>query len=161
MNDENMLDLYEELRKIIAALNEHHIEYALCGGLAMAVYERPRATIDIDLMILSEALANTIKLAERLGYLIRGKDLTLANGAVEIRRISKVDPPSGTLLTLDLLLVTQGVQHIWQSRMDVQWEGGKLSVVSRDGLIGLKKMSARPQDLADISALTEDRDATD
>jgi hypothetical protein len=155
------LDLYEELRKITSALNEHHIEYALCGGLAMAVYDRPRATIDIDLMILSQALAETIKVADGLGYSIREKDLTLANGAIEIRRISKVDQASGTLLTLDLLLVTEGLQHIWQARMDAQWEGGKLSVVSRDGLIRLKKMSARPQDLADISALTEDRDATD
>jgi len=162
MNDsEGTLDLYEELRKITSALNEHHIEYALCGGLAMAVYDRPRATIDIDLMILAEALTETIGLAERLGYSIRGKDLTLADGAVEIRRISKIDQASGTLLTLDLLLVTDGVQHIWQSRTDAQWEGGKLSVVSREGLISLKQLSSRPQDIADISALTEDRDAID
>jgi len=160
-NGGGMLDLYEELRKITSALNEHQIQYALCGGLAMAVYDRPRATVDIDLMILSEALAETIRLAESLGYSIRGKDLTLANGAVEIRRISKVDQASGTLLTLDLLLVTESVQQIWQSRMDAQWEGGKLSVVSREGLIRLKQLSARPQDLADISALTEDRDAID
>ena len=59
-NGEVMLDLYEELRKITSALNEPQIEYALCGGLAMAIYDRPRATVGIDLMILSEDLTATL-----------------------------------------------------------------------------------------------------
>jgi hypothetical protein len=42
-----VLDLYEELTRIIAALDERHVEYALCGGLAMAVWGYPRATVDI------------------------------------------------------------------------------------------------------------------
>ena len=29
---EGMFDLYEELRKITSALDERHIEYALCEG---------------------------------------------------------------------------------------------------------------------------------
>ena len=49
-----MFDLYYEFRRLIAALDEHLIDYALCGGIAMAIYDRPRATIDIDLLILSE-----------------------------------------------------------------------------------------------------------
>ena len=48
--------------------------------------------------------------------------------------------------------------HIWDSRVQANWEGGKLSVVSREGLIALKKLGGRPQDLADISALTEESD---
>ena len=32
---------------MIGALEEHRIDYALCGGLAMAVYDRPLATVDI------------------------------------------------------------------------------------------------------------------
>ena len=55
-----MFDLYQELRKLIAALEEHQIDYALCGGLAMAVHDRPRATVDIDLLILSESLDQVI-----------------------------------------------------------------------------------------------------
>ncbi|MCU1265993.1 MAG: hypothetical protein JWM21_2311 [Acidobacteria bacterium] len=48
-----MLDLYDEFRLLMGALNDQGIEYALCGGVAMAVYDRPRATIGIDLLILS------------------------------------------------------------------------------------------------------------
>ncbi|MEP6912666.1 MAG: hypothetical protein ABI923_07920 [bacterium] len=46
-----MFDLYYEFRKLIATLDEHQIDYALCGGIAMAIYDRPRATVDIDLLI--------------------------------------------------------------------------------------------------------------
>ena len=36
-----MFDITEELRLLVAKLNEHDIEYALCGGMAMAIYQDP------------------------------------------------------------------------------------------------------------------------
>jgi hypothetical protein len=156
-----MLDLYEELRSLIAALDEHKIEYALCGGIAMAIFGRPRATVDIDLLILAESLDEMIEVAKALDYTIRGLDMSFASEAIEIRRISKIDQETGFVLSLDMLLVTPQIQKIWDSRVRADWEGGKLSVVSRDGLIALKKLGGRPQDFADISTLMEDaEDAT-
>ena len=151
-----MLDLYEELKLLIAALDEHEIEYALCGGLAMAIFDRPRATVDIDLIIRAESLVEVMELAKALGYTVRGLDMGFANEAIEIRRVSKIDQE--TVLSLDMLLVTPQIQGIWDSRVQANWEGGRLSVVSRAGLIALKKLSGRPQDIADISSLTEDSD---
>jgi len=153
-----MLDLYEELSSIVAALNNHEIDYALCGGIAMAIYDRPRATVDIDLLIVADSLDRAIEIAKSLEYTVRGLDMTFANDAIEIRRVSKVDAETGIVLSLDLLLVTPAIQHIWDSRVQANWEGGKLSVVSREGLIALKKLGGRPQDLADISALAEESD---
>jgi len=151
-----MLDLYEELRSLIAALDEHEIEYALCGGIAMAIFGRPRATVDIDLLIVAESLDEVIELAKALEYTVRGLDMSFANDAIEIRRVSKIDQETGFVLSLDMLLVTPQIQEIWDSRVRADWEGGKLSVVSRDGLIALKKLGGRPQDFADISTLMED-----
>jgi len=51
-------------------------------------------------------------------------------------------------------LVTSRLRAIWNSRMDAEWEGGQLSVVSRDGLIELKQLRNSGQDIADIEALT-------
>lgn len=153
-----MLDLIEELRGIVATLNDHEIDYALCGGIAMAIYDRPRATVDIDLLIVADSLDKAIEIAKSLKYTVRGLDMTFANDAIEIRRVSKIDPETGIVLSLDLVLVTPEIQHIWDSRVQAQWEGGKLSVVSREGLIALKKLGGRLQDLADISALAEDSD---
>lgn len=153
-----MFDLFYEFRKLIAALDEHQIDYALCGGLAMAVYDRARATVDIDMLILSESLDLVIPIATELGYEIRGLDMTFSNGAIEIRRVSKIDQVSGHVLSLDLLLVTPAIQEVWNSRVDADWEGGTLSVVSRPGLIALKSLRGSPQDVADIVALQEDID---
>ena len=135
-----MFDLYEELRKVTSTLDRHQIEYALCGGLAMAVYDHPRATIDIDLLILSDSLDSALQVANELGYTIRGLDLSFADGAVEIRRVSKIHPTTRHVLTLDMLLVTSAIREIWDSRVEADLEDGKISVVSREGLIDAKAL---------------------
>lgn len=151
-----MLDLGEELRGVVRLLEDHGIEYALRGGMAMGVHGSARATIDIDLLILSESLNDVFEVVRKHGYNIRGKDLSLANGAVEIRRVSKIDSEDGELLTLDLLLVTPETRGPWETRTKVEWEGGTLSVVSVNGLIDLKQLRNSHQDLADIEALTSE-----
>jgi hypothetical protein len=150
-----MLDIYDEFRNLVAVLDEHQIDYALCGGMAMAVHDRPRMTIDIDVLIQTESLDAVMGIANELDYKIRGKDMSFANGAVEIRRVSKIDPESGDLLSLDLLLVTPQLRSVWDSRVQSEWEGRRLSVVSRSGLVALKKLRNSGQDLDDIKALEE------
>jgi len=39
-----MLDLYDELTKLIDALESASIDSAVCGGIAMAIWQFPRAT---------------------------------------------------------------------------------------------------------------------
>ena len=151
-----MFDLYEELRKITNTFDRHHIEYALCGGLAMAVYDHPRATIDIDLLILSDSLDSALQVANELGYTIRGLDLSFADGAVEIRRVSKIHPTTRHVLTLEMLLVTPAIREVWDSRVEADLEDGNISVVSREGLIDLKRFRSSGRDLDDIALLQED-----
>jgi hypothetical protein len=148
-----MIDIVDELRALVTKLDQHHIEYALCGGMAMAVHQIPRMTIDIDLLITQESQASVMVIAKELGYTIRGMDMTFAGGAVEIRRVSKIDPEAGDLLSLDFLLVTKDIRAVWDSRIKSEWEGGTLSVVSREGLIALKQLRRSGQDLDDIKAL--------
>lgn len=49
-----MFDLYEELSAIVDALESGGLEYAVCGGIAMAVHGFTRATEDIDLFLPAE-----------------------------------------------------------------------------------------------------------
>ena len=70
-----MATLLEEFTNIINALNERKIDYAVCGGWAMAILGYPRATIDIDLLILSDDLEKTWKIAESFGYDVEGLPL--------------------------------------------------------------------------------------
>src|SRR5688572_3925298 len=143
-----MRTLLDEFRSITEALNDAGIDYAVCGGWAMAIHGLPRATIDIDLLILGDDLGRAWDLAKQHGYDVEG--LPLHFGVIEIRRISKVDGVSKKLYTLDFLLVTDELREIWSARQGIAWEEGVTWVVSRAGLIELKKISGRDQDIVDI-----------
>jgi hypothetical protein len=148
-----MTTLLDEFRSITAALNEAGIDYAVCGGWAMAIHGLPRATMDIDLMILADDLERVWQLAKDHGYDVEGLQLHFADSAIEIRRISKIEAESKRLFTLDFLLVTESLREVWRGRELMDWHQGKTWVVTREGLIELKSISGRAQDLVDIEKL--------
>lgn len=150
-----VLDLYDEFKAVVSALTERGIDYAVCGGIAMAVYNLPRATIDIDLLINTDDLDKAKSAVRELGYTVEANPMTFAKGAIEIRRFSKLDPDAGDMLMLDFLLVTPQIAQIWNSRARIEWEDGSLWVVSREGLISLKSLRNSSQDIADIERLQE------
>jgi hypothetical protein len=150
-----MFDLYEEFKSIVSALERADIDYAVCGGLAMAVWGAPRATVDIDLLILAEAQEEAKSVARGLGFTIEALPITVGGGVIEIRRFSKIDSETGIVLPLDFILVAPEINEIWDSRVKVPWESTSLWSVSRRGLIALKSLKPRPQDLVDIERLKE------
>jgi Nucleotidyl transferase AbiEii toxin, Type IV TA system len=150
-----VLDLYEELVALIGALEDRGIEYALCGGLALAVWGLPRATVDIDLFIQPDAVDAVEAVAESLGYHFKARPMTFSSGAIVIRRVTKLDPIGGDPLMLDMLLVTPATRDVWESRERVAWERGTISVVSRSGLVKLKSFRGSGTDLDDIRKLQE------
>ncbi len=147
-----MLDLLEELRNVIARIDDAGVPYALCGGLAMAVHGYPRATVDIDLLVMVDDLARVDAAVRPLGFVVPAEPMTFNGGAVEIRRVSKIHA-SGQVLSLDLLLVTPALQPVWEGREAMEWDFGKISVVSRDGLISLKSLRGSGLDQDDIKHL--------
>ena len=147
-----MATLIDELSGLIYTLNENGVEYAVCGGLSMAIHGFARATLDIDVLIREESLEKAYEIAAEKGFDIRGLDISFKERAVEIRRVSKIDD-NGEVLSLDLLLVTPQVEDVWQAREKIDFLGDKLSVVSREGLIKMKRLAGRPQDLADLERL--------
>lgn len=147
-----MSSLVKELVDLITVFNHRGIDHAVCGGLAVAIHGVVRATVDIDLLIRPESLGAAYDAAGSLGYDIRGLEISFKERAVEIRRVSKVDV-DGEVLSLDLLLVTPQIENVWLSRESIEYFGSRLSVISRDGLIEMKRIAGRPQDLADIARL--------
>jgi hypothetical protein len=57
---------------------------------------------------------------------------------------------------VDFMLIDDSSNEIWQDRQLMDWEGTQLCVVSREGLIKLKKESDRHIDRADIENLERD-----
>lgn len=145
--------MLDEFTNITNALNEREIKYAVCGGWAMAILGFPRATIDIDLLILADDLTEAWKIANSFGYDVEGLPLHFHDGTIEIRRISKIDRETKSLITIDFLLVTEALKEIWQNRKTFKWNRGTVVSISKEGLILMKTISGRLQDLADIERL--------
>lgn len=150
-----MSTLLDELSQLISAFDENEIEYAVCGGLALTIHGFPRATFDIDILIRPDSLESAYEIAAEKGYDIRGLDLSFKKGAVEIRRVSKMDDDH-EVISLDLLLVTPEVHDVWESKESLIWQDKTLWIVSRDGLIKMKTLAGRAKDLIDIGRIEDE-----
>ncbi len=148
--------LIEELKLIVGSFNRHQIDFALCGGLAVAAHGLVRATQDVDFLVLEESLDTSYAAAAEAGYDIRGLDISFKERTVEIRRVSKV--VGEEIISLDLLLVTPYVEDVWEGREEIEFFGMKLYVVSKEGLIKMKEQAGRPQDLLDIDQLKKNEE---
>jgi len=148
-----MMDLVEELAQIVSRLREGKVEFALCGGLAMAVYAFPRATLDIDIMIQPAALRRAKQVASELGFSHDSGLMRFQKGAIQIHRLCKIAQESGETLVLDLVLATPQMKEVWKSRRKVRWDRGIMPVVSPEGLIRMKSMRNSGQDRDDIEHL--------
>lgn len=148
-----MSSLLEEFVGITKALNDSEIDYAVCGGWAMAIHGFLRATIDIDLLILSDDLNKVREIANGQGFDIDGLPLNFDGGKTKISRISKINRESKSLITLDLLLVTDALTDVWAERQRVRWNAGEYWIVSREGMIVMKEMARRDKDLIDLEFL--------
>lgn len=148
------MNIYTDFKAICGELEARSIDYALCGGLALAVHGYPRYTKDIDLLIREEDLPAILKVAAHYGYEFPAFPMTFQTGTPEemlVQRVSKVDGDSHCVL--DLIVVRPFLESVWTSRMYYESEGWRIQVVSRDGLIAMKRLANRPQDQVDITTL--------
>jgi hypothetical protein len=145
--------LYDELRVVLEALDQAGVEYALIGGLAVAVWGAPRATKDIDLLVLRDDLTRAKEALRGRGFTREALPFQFKDGC-EVHRINKVDA-AGNLMTVDLMMVDANLEAAWQGRTRLPLDEREVVVISRQGLIAMKARAARPQDLADIQNLQE------
>jgi len=150
-----MPNLFEEFRTIVAALGAARVPYAICGGIAMSIHARPRATIDIDLLAPQAAVASITDALLPSGFVRRERTpALLTEGEVVMHRLTKIVPGDPEVLLLGVIEVRPGAtERAWQTRINSEWEGHSVTVVSRSGLIGLKRLRGSPQDIADIALL--------
>ncbi len=150
-----MPNLFEEFRAVVRALTEARVPYAVCGGIAMSIHAHPRATVDIDVLAPPDAVGQIVDALAPLGFVRRERAPTrLAKGEVVMHRLAKIVPDDPDVLVLDVIEVQPGATaRAWHTRTSAEWEGHPVSVVSRDGLIGLKRLRGSPQDIADITLL--------
>ena len=150
---DDAIDLVAELRKLVRIFDSESIDYALCGGMAMAVHGFPRATVDIDVLIRPEDYEKARAAAAKVGFEFESRPMSFAGGNMEIRRVTKII--RSEVLILDFLLVTPFSEDVWADRRVFELSDGPIRAVSRKGLIKLKQGRASKQDQADIERLSE------
>lgn len=146
------MDFFQELKDLTGALEAGAVDYALCGGVALAIHGVPRATQDIDLLVRPEDLARLREIARTCGFVLESFPMDFASG-ITIQRFTKLI--DGHPLMLDVLLVGGSLDGAWKDRQSAEIEGGRMVVVSRESLIALKLAAGRPQDLVDVQRLQE------
>lgn len=151
-----MASLYDELKALVSALNQAQVPYALCGGLAMAVHGFPRATIDIDFLAPAESAGRILEVGARLGFTLPPTTLRFKQG-IQVRRTSKPRGPDEEVLILDVLLANPPLDVAWEHREQVELEGDRIWVVSREGLVQMKSLRGSGIDVEDVAKLRTSR----
>ena len=148
------MDIHVELHAIVESFERNSIEYALCGGLAVAFHGYARFTEDIDILIQREDVDRVTKAVEECGF--RDSSDRMPLGDNELYRVLKTD---GTdYLVLDLIVPGTTQADVWENRELFDWEGVPIWVVSAEGLARMKRRAGRDQDMLDLKKLgfTED-----
>jgi len=104
-------------------------------------------------LIEASSLEATRRAVHDLDFTVKAAPMEFHGGKMQIHRVSKIEPGTGETLMLDLLIVTPQIESAWESRTKVEWEHGRIAVVSPEGLILLKSFRKSCQDQDDIAFL--------
>ncbi len=156
------MNFYDEFKALIDVLNRAGIDYAVCGGIAVAFHGYPRLTDDIDILVQGKDLASISKIVKEVDFVFDAGRIPFDVGKPsqrEIQRISKIIGED--VLTLDLLIVESVYEAVWADRDTFSWQDRDVGIVSLDGLLRMKRLAGRNKDLLDIDELAALRENTD
>ncbi len=147
------MDVQPDFRDLFAALNAAGADYLVVGAHALAAHGHVRATKDLDVWVRA-----TAQNAERVMCALE------EFGAPTARVTAEDFASAGTVfqigvapIRIDILTTIDGVvfEDAWAHRVLTRYGDEPVHVISRDDLIKNKRAAGRPQDLADIDALSK------
>jgi hypothetical protein len=147
--------LLEWVASVSQALSGARVGHALAGGLAVAVWARPRATVDMDLVVPTDEESIT-----------RAREALAAAGLIQTRRKAvqfkrmgllrlAIPPANGReTIVVDLLLLQPDLAAEVLGRAEARRVAGvDIPVASAEDTILLKLLRLSDQDRADIKAI--------
>ena len=152
------MELYREFFKIVEALNEADLSYAVVGGLAMAFHDVPRYTKDIDILGLPQDVDAYTEVFNKLGYSVSGNPWTFNECQLTMYRFIKPSEDEA-FVVIDLLIgnLPEHQEIVERVVLDDSYIG-KVKLASREDLIVLKKLRNSSQDKVDIENLSHEQD---
>ena len=146
------MDFKYVMGQLVDSFEKQGIDYALMGGFALGVWGAPRATVDMDFLILLEDMDRAHAILTSLGYELRYKS----------PNVSQYISPLKTFGEIDFLHAFRDVtKSMLQRAQKKDIFGGelKVKVLLPEDIIGLKVQeiandpSRKNADLADIESL--------
>jgi predicted nucleotidyltransferase len=148
----------ENLKQLLSAFNENHVKYVVVGGYAVFVHAQPRMTKDIDVFIESspsnaESVYNALK---QFGAPL--SDITVEDFQRPTMVVRVGVPP----ICVDILQSIDGIDFpkVYSGSIEYLIDNEVPALcISADDLITNKLACGRPQDLADVAAIRQAREA--
>ena len=147
------MELYPDFREFFESFNAHEVRYLVVGGYAVGFHGLPRYTGDIDTWVepTPENSRRTVAAMADFGFVSPGLEpdaFAVENVVVQIGQ---------SPLRIDVMTSPSGVAFgpCFEARLDVEADGVPIHVIGLDCLRANKAASGRPQDLADLSRLSE------
>ncbi len=146
-----MPNLSEDIESLLNILTKQCVEFAICGGHAVAYHGYPRLTMDVDILLLpsKENAQRIMASLEQFGFGnvgIPAEAFTREGSAITLGE----QPNQVDLLTS---MSSEPTDEIMQHAVWGKLSGIRVRFVSRADLMEAKRQAARPKDLADLDEL--------
>lgn len=138
------------LQQMLDLLNEMKVDYCVIGGLAVNAYVEPLVSLDLDLVVVTEAIENLLKAAEKIFNIDKfPHSMNLGSTKSDLRIQLQTDPRYQTFLARSSMKEVMGYEMKVAALEDVLQ--GKIWAYFDEK----RRKSKRQKDLADIFRLIE------
>ena len=139
---------YEEFLEL---LNKHNVRYCVIGAFALAFHTRPRYTKDMDILIepTTDNAKRLLIALDEFGFgslNLTAEDFTTPGNIIQLG----YEP-----VRIDIITSIKGLEFkdVWENRVQGPYGIQTVNFIDRQNLIRAKKLSNRPQDIADLKLL--------
>lgn len=142
--------MLNQLKGVFSLFQKHNVKYLVIGGIASVLHGVPRATFDLDILI-DATIDNASKLLEALEEAGLGTASLISVEELLEHEITVFKD----FVRIDVQTSTPGIEFesAWKNRQDMDYQGQKFSVLSKDDLILSKRAAGREVDLEDVRLL--------
>ena len=146
--------MFRDFKELLSVLNAHRVKYLIVGGYAVSLHAEPRATKDLDILIGRSAENSKAVFAALAQFGAPLEGLTHKDFMEPGSFFRMGSPP----VMVDILSGISGVDfdQAWERRVEFPVDSGlNASFIAREDLLAAKLAAGRPQDLADVAALSD------
>jgi len=146
------MNIFEEFPKLFSQFERNKLKYSLVGGVAMAFYDEPRFTKDIDILLFPEDIEKLNKILSKEGYLESTSPWTFKKTNMTLHRFIKTADKEH--MQLDVITANEKrSKQIITNALKAESEHGIVRLAQKKDLIWMKRQRNSDQDKVDIKKL--------